>query len=426
MRSLFLLFFGFIVGSFLLAYSLMDWLSQDLYIKNIKQEYGSYVQDISPLIYQEMSQQGAVPAEVLSRWHMVVGEELAELGLVDVEFDTTLGAYGLVWQDIQVTTLSDRIEIIVALPDRALGANGLRMVFIDEYSVDAQNYFFLTNLALYSVMALVIALLSYIIFRYLSSLQTVSRSLAQGDYQARVPDSRLPVFQQLANDVNAMADTLAARTNETDVLIGAIHHELRIPITRIRLALDMALVQPEPKLLQELLQDMDVDLEDLSQLMEELLALSRLRLKSRQESVQQVDLVAIAKECCAGIEGKNIELKLPDSAFVVANETLLKRAIFNVLENACRYCQDKVELAVSDSGSYWLLEVGDDGPGIEASKRELVLTPFYRVDKSRARSTGGVGLGLAITAMVAKNYDATISIGSSSLGGACIRIRWPK
>ena len=120
-----------------------------------------------------------------------------------------------------------------------------------------------------------------------------------------------------------------------------------------------------------------------------------------------------------------INLNNVDNFNIKANHTLIERAIFNIISNANKYAKQKVTIKDKKPGNQLILAIDDDGPGFPVSERKLVLKPFYRTHKSRSRSTGGVGLGLAIAEIVVKDSEGEIVIGENDLGGTRVELLWP-
>ncbi|KAG1390737.1 hypothetical protein G6F59_015103 [Rhizopus arrhizus] len=103
----------------------------------------------------------------------------------------------------------------------------------------------------------------------------------------------------------------------------------------------------------------------------------------------------------------------------------MARATLNLLRNALAHARSRVRLQLQRDGDHWQLRVCDDGPGIAAAARERVFPPFTRLDLSRQRTTGGVGLGLAMVARIVACHPGSVRVEDSALGGASFVMRWP-
>ncbi|MGZ8295469.1 MAG: sensor histidine kinase, partial [Telluria sp.] len=166
---------------------------------------------------------------------------------------------------------------------------------------------------------------------------------------------------------------------------------------------------------------MEADLSELNTLVGELLGMTRL--DSAQALQRERFALGPALEGCAG----SLDPAGPQPVFMLAadlgnldgDRRLLVRAVCNVLRNAQKYAQGRIELhARRMHGGAVALVVDDDGPGIPAGERERIFAPFYRLDRSRDRATGGFGLGLSITQKAIALHGGTIRVEDSPLGGA--------
>lgn len=127
-------------------------------------------------------------------------------------------------------------------------------------------------------------------------------------------------------------------------------------------------------------------------------------------------------------ENKGIALNCAGDALVIGSDTLLYRLVFNLAENAIRYSRSgsTVNVSISDSDSHVLLRVEDQGPGIPKQYRESIFQPFFRLDKSRSRTYGGAGLGLALVWEIAALHGGTVEVETSSENGTTMLVSLPK
>ena len=116
---------------------------------------------------------------------------------------------------------------------------------------------------------------------------------------------------------------------------------------------------------------------------------------------------------------------LADAPIVDGDPVALKRIVANLLDNAVKFGRERIEVEVATKAGGVALRVGDDGPGIPDGERDLVFSPFYRLEKSRSRQTGGTGLGLAIARQIVEAHGGTIVLERSKLGGALLVVRLP-
>lgn len=361
---------------------------------------------------------------VLKLWQKKVGDELIALKMVDNATILAVNHEGEVSR-LFISEQRDEITIVVPLGLAGFKNKALSFSYRSEYSQEYMFLYYLGIVAGYLMMLFIVSLIAWAIHRYISQIRIVTQSVASGNFDLRMASSRISTLQSLADDINAMVSTIEEKTSDNLILTGAIHHELRIPMTRMRLALDMALHEKSFELVNELLVGMDEDLEELASLTEKLLTLSRMRLNSIATQAENIQFPLMLDQIIQSFDNDIITYQVCDFFTLKGNNMLVERAIVNVIENAVKYCQCQVNVSGTVVNSEFVINIDDDGIGIEKELRELVLKPFYRTDKSRSRKTGGFGLGLAITDMVLKETGGQIMILSSKLGGTTVRLVWP-
>ena len=284
------------------------------------------------------------------------------------------------------------------------------------------------EIGLYSipVMGAVMALATYFIVG--SSLRGVS-ALRRGADQITTTgrmSSRLPVPQsrdetyRLAVTLNAMLDRLAATTEGQRRFVGDAAHELRSPIASLRTQFEVAsMLGPETDW-DELMSDAMVDLDRLTRLVDDLLALARSD-ENAGELRQKVpvDLTEMADDVVGDYAGADAEVTVADDGShpqVMGDPDALRRVAVNLIDNAVRYATSSVRVGVAGLNGRAVLTVADDGPGIPADKREAVFDRFVRLDTARARDTGGTGLGLSIVRDIVTGHGGTVQLSDNDPG----------
>lgn len=276
--------------------------------------------------------------------------------------------------------------------------------------------------------------------RPLVRLRKAARELAQGNLSARVevpprPSRSQPDdFQGLAMDFNDMAERLDALVGAQQTLLRDVSHELRSPLARLSVALELAREDSGPQLVGPLAR-IEREAERLNQLIGQLLTLSSL---SVRRDVPHCERVSLNRICEAILPDAEYEAQQRPCAIVFVEQgecvlrgdwELLYRAIENVIRNAIRYTAENTQVTVrllhNATERLAVLEVEDAGPGIPEEDLAYIFQPFYRVDRSRASSTGGFGVGLAITERSVKLHGGTIYATRAASGGACIRMTFP-
>jgi signal transduction histidine kinase len=218
-------------------------------------------------------------------------------------------------------------------------------------------------------------------------------------------------------------------------LLANVSHELRTPVARIAVVVEMALDASSPELLAEI----STDLKELEKLLEEILEFARLDFGDLSQIGHQSSFspVPISLFEVAQNEVKKTRLLHPqraivlngdrDSSIVAGEGHLLTRVVRNLLENAIKYSpmRHPIEVSIETSPTCVGLSVRDRGSGIDAADLPHVFMPFYRADKSRRSSTGGAGLGLALTKRIVERHGGEITLESAIHEGTTARVILP-
>nr|WP_269106731.1 ATP-binding protein [Massilia sp. TS11] len=274
-----------------------------------------------------------------------------------------------------------------------------------------------------------IALWSRAHWQDLQRLSAVADAVGEGELTARAALAPSASVYPLAQHINRMAERIAALLAAQQTLLHSVSHELRTPIARLQFALELVRdVPPGPDLTRRLA-GMEADLAELDALVGELLSMNRL---SAQPTLlrEDIDLAAALRELVASLDhtagAEHIVLDLaPDLGHLTADRRLLLRAVGNLLKNALKYAARSIHLQAGRTAqSVWIV-VEDDGPGIPEAEWDKVFTPFYRLDRSRDRNTGGFGLGLAIARQAVDLHRGSLQVGRAALGGARFVISLP-
>lgn len=285
------------------------------------------------------------------------------------------------------------------------------------------------------LVALAVALGAYPVVRRLTQrlerLQHGVERWGQGDLDARVSVQGSDEVAFLAERFNAAAERVQSLVQAHKSLLANASHELRSPLTRIRLGLElMTQGQASEAQRQEVLRSLD----ELDQLIGEILLASRLDATEARHAEawgpsETVDLIGLAAELAAQ---HGAELELADglqSLEVMGQHRLLHRLLRNLLENAQRYGQgreanDAVLLRLAREGDAAVLQVADRGPGVPESERERIFEPFYRLRGASERE-GGVGLGLALVRSIGQRHGGSVRCLPRQGGGAVFEVRLP-
>ncbi|WP_052283408.1 two-component system sensor histidine kinase RstB [Kluyvera genomosp. 1] len=256
-------------------------------------------------------------------------------------------------------------------------------------------------------------------------LESAAQRFGDGHLGERIHFDSMSSFERLGVAFNQMADNINALIASKKQLIDGIAHELRTPLVRLRYRLEMSenLTDAESLALNR-------DIGQLEALIEELLTYARLDRPQTELSLTTPDLPGWITAHVEDVQSVNPQRQvvigeMTHGDFGALDMRLMERVLDNLINNAMRYSQSKIQVSLTLNGSQACLRVEDDGPGIAESERERVFEPFVRLDPSRDRATGGCGLGLAIVHSIAVAMGGHASCESSSLGGASFSLHWP-
>ncbi|HEY1227456.1 MAG TPA: ATP-binding protein, partial [Ramlibacter sp.] len=272
---------------------------------------------------------------------------------------------------------------------------------------------------------LAVAIGTYPILRRLTQrLEDLRRGVerwGEGDLAARVQEKGNDEVAFLASRFNHAAQRVELLVRSHKSLLANASHELRSPLARIRMGLELMDGAPSDAQRREMLRNIG----ELDQLIEEILLASRLDARETDiGTFEDVHLTGLAAEECARV-GADLEAQGCGTEVVVQGVSkLLRRAIRNLLENARRYSTGPVEVEVLHDASHAVLRVCDRGPGVPPEQRERIFEPFYRLPGASERE-GGVGLGLALVRSIAQRHHGTVHCEGREGGGACFVLRLP-
>ena len=267
--------------------------------------------------------------------------------------------------------------------------------------------------------------------RRLRALEAAAVRISEGDLSARTEPGRArDAIASLAHRFNLMADRVQTLIDGHEQLVRAVAHEIRTPLARVRFGLEMMELAEDPAQRARREADVVADLDELEQLVDELLFFSRYGVGARQLNPGRIPVRAALERLVkrAVVQGSTVEVGVDcaDEVHLVADPRSFNRAMRNLILNGIRYASTRVDVHVTEEEDEVVIEVSDDGPGVPEADRERIFEPFARVDDSRNRDTGGVGLGLAIVRWILEGHGGTVDLEPASGGGARFVTRWPR
>jgi two-component system sensor histidine kinase CpxA len=286
-------------------------------------------------------------------------------------------------------------------------------------------------------------ILVLLLVRPIGRLRIAARALANGELATRVakPDGEERIFggdeiQGLVHDFNYMAEQLERLVGAQKILVRDVSHELRSPLARLSVALELAR-EEAPSSMQEHLQRIDREAGRLNLLIGQLLRLSSIESTNASSHLDKFTLHGLVEELLPDAEYEaqqrccKIQVLEHSDCTVQGNHELIYRAIENIVRNAIRYTRQDtvVELKIRCGERAGLrmvtLDVADSGPGIPETELENVFRPFYRVDAARQQDTGGFGVGLAIADRAVRLHHGELRARNRPEGGLTISLSLP-
>jgi two-component system, OmpR family, sensor histidine kinase CpxA len=286
------------------------------------------------------------------------------------------------------------------------------------------------------VVLLAAAFVCYWLARYLASpvvkLRAATRRVAGGDLKARVGPAigkRRDELADLGHDFDMMAERIESLMMAQHRLVSDISHELRSPLARLGVALELARRRTGGAATGPL-DRIGREADRLNELIDQLLTLSKLEIGNQSPPARPVDLEPLVRQIASDADfeardrNRAARVVVSESCIAIGSEELLRRAVENVVRNAARYTAENTEVEISlslESPSTAVITVRDHGPGAPESSLTEIFRPFYRVADARDRQTGGAGLGLAITERAVNLHGGTVRAsnapGASDAGG---------
>jgi signal transduction histidine kinase len=277
----------------------------------------------------------------------------------------------------------------------------------------------------------------YALALYLSSpivkLSLATKQLAAGDLHTRVaPEigNRVDEIGKLSKDFDEMAERIESLINSQKRLTRDVSHELRSPLARLNVALELA-KQKGSADTQVLLNRIEREGKQLNDMISQILTLSKLESQAETIEMRKVNLSKLVEKVVAdanfeaAAKGKKVELVQENECEIDGNENLLRSAVENVLRNALRYTKDVVNVSLEKNKTQVYVKIRDFGEGVPESELENLFTPFFRVAEARERKSGGVGLGLAIAEQAVGSHKGKIKAKNAVGGGLEVEIKLP-
>ena len=301
--------------------------------------------------------------------------------------------------EIKIKSESDVIEFLV--PKEMVSASSVRL--------------FVLWTTLPSIVLIIIAL----VFlknqtRPLVKLAKAAERFGKGDYVNDFRPSGAQEIRKAAYEFDRMAKRINRHLNQRSVMLSGISHDLRTPLTRLKLQIEM-LNQKEVS------KSMSKDIDEMESMLNDYLEFAKTQ---AQESTKEINLKKLFDELENDLNKNNLKISLTETIILKGRPLALKRSFENIIQNGLMYGTN-VNVEVSKVNKRIIIMIEDDGPGIPEDQYKNVFKPFFRLDKSRSLNQSGVGLGLAIVEDIINSHGGNIQMGKSKNNGLQVKISLP-
>jgi len=250
--------------------------------------------------------------------------------------------------------------------------------------------------------------------RPIVKLAKAAESFGKGEYIKEFRPSGAKEIRQAAYEFDKMRKRITIHLNQRSEMLSGISHDLRTPLTRLKLQL--ALLNQ-----QDLAKKMSDDIEEMERMLNEYLEFSR---HQKNEETETVNLNDAIKDILKKYESAKINIITSENLKINIRPNSIKRCLTNLMDNGLSY-GEKIEISLLKTKKNAVIFIDDDGLGIPESEYQNVMKPFYRIDKSRGQNKSGVGLGLSIANDIIRSHGGNISLDKSPLKGLRVKISLP-
>ena len=294
--------------------------------------------------------------------------------------------------------------------------DGVLQIFFPKERIQASSF---RIFALWITLPAILMITIAIIFlknqtRPITKLAEASERFGRGEDIEEFRASGALEIRKAGLEFDKMRKRILRHLNQRSEMLSGISHDLRTPLTRIKLQLAMIKDKDLSKRLSE-------DVDEMEKMLNEYLQFASTDAKDKTETF---DLSELVKNINNKYENPNIINDFDSQIYFNGRKNLIQRCINNLIDNSLKYGK-KIVVKIKKQNLNIIISIDDDGPGIPKSEYQNIIKPFYKIDKSRSDSKSSVGLGLAISSDIAKSHGGDINFEKSKLGGLQVRISLP-
>ena len=269
-----------------------------------------------------------------------------------------------------------------------------------------------------TVPALIMVLISLIFLknqtRPITNLAKAAEKFGKGEEIEEFKPSGAAEIRQAGYEFDKMRKRIVRHLNQRSEMLSGISHDLRTPLTRMKL--QIAFIKDK-----ELENRLTEDINEMEKMLNEYLQFTS---SSYLEKDEKFDLSKLIDQIVKKYDNKNISTDLSSEVYINGRKNLIQRCINNLIDNGIKY-GDKVKIDLIKNNNHLFIKIDDNGPGIPEKEHDNVFKPFYKIDKGRADSKSSVGLGLSIASDIIRSHGGNIKLEKSSMNGLGVKIFLP-
>ena len=342
---------------------------------------------------------GTLPEYKTERWFSPVDRSLRR------ELKSKFSSY---WFD--TTSYKDLIDL------KILYSNGYFQFFLPKDRVTSSSA---RMFALWITLPAFILIAIAMIFlknqtRPITNLAKAAERFGRGENIDEYRPSGALEIRQAGNEFDKMRKRIIRHLNQRSEMLSGISHDLRTPLTRMKLQL--AFIKDE-----NISKKISLDIDEMEKMLNEYLQFAS---SSFSEQDEKFDMTHLIKDTIKKYENKSISCELSPRIYFNGRKNLIRRSINNLIDNSIKYAS-KINILVIKKNNRILINIDDDGPGIPEDEYENVFKPFYKIDKSRGNSKSSVGLGLSIASDIIKSHGGNILLEKSPMNGLRVKVFFP-
>ncbi|MFO7766192.1 MAG: ATP-binding protein [Pelovirga sp.] len=306
----------------------------------------------------------------------------------------------------------------------------------DLFKVMTHGFLGVQLLFLLAITAVVCFILARSLAAPISRLREATHRFASGDLATRIGDqiTGKNELAGLGRDFDEMASKIQTLISDQQQLLRDLSHELRSPLARLNVALELARQQAPNPVGEKALERIGLEAERMNEMIGQLLGLTRMTSGISEQRFTHLDLRELLQKLVADADYEaaarqcRVVFDSSGAALCYGAAELLGQAVENVIRNAVKYTADNSEIRVTleTEEDFWVIRVADQGPGVPDDALDKIFDPFYRVEDARDRLSGGTGIGLAIAKSAVALHGGTISAEQQRQGGLLVTISIPK